>query len=186
MKSQPHTGVLDLLQTIARNEVALELIRQRLVRECEDFNTVDAFRMLDKRAQCEVNKKELVEILVQEVRVQADTKSLDILIDGSLKYSQFCELFVPKSQKVLGELTAKKPKNLQGRIGYFECFDQLARELYAQAWDQILDSSLIENRLKADLMRDPSFDIGEAFRHLTHNKEITRDDLISSLGQHLD
>lgn len=64
MKSQPHTVVLDLLQTIARNEVALELIRQRLVRECEDFNTVDAFRMLDKRAQCEVNKKELVEILV--------------------------------------------------------------------------------------------------------------------------
>lgn len=54
---------------IAKNEVQLELLRQRLVRDCDDFNTVDAFRLLDKRAQCEVSKQELAEILLNEVQV---------------------------------------------------------------------------------------------------------------------
>jgi len=44
---------------MAHNEVILELIRQRLVRECEEFNTVDAFRLLDVNAACSVNSEEI-------------------------------------------------------------------------------------------------------------------------------
>ena len=42
------------------------------MRECADFNTVDAFRLLDKQAKCEVTKQEMANILVNEVRIDAD------------------------------------------------------------------------------------------------------------------
>ena len=48
---------------MAENEVNFELLRQRLVRDSKDFNTVDAYRMLDKDAKCEVTKQELSVIL---------------------------------------------------------------------------------------------------------------------------
>ena len=40
--------------------------------------------------------------------------------------------------------------------------------------------------MKDELMRDPDFDIGEAFRQLTAGKEITRNDLVETLGSQLD
>lgn len=84
------------------------------------------------------------------------------------------------------ELTAKKPKNLKGQLSYDECFDNLTRELYAAAWEHILQSNQRENQLKAELMRDSQFDIGDAFRQLSQGKEITRDDLMSAMEQDLD
>jgi hypothetical protein len=54
---------------MAKNEVQLELLRQRLVRDSDDFNTVDAFRLLDKHAECEVSARDLAETLVNDVRV---------------------------------------------------------------------------------------------------------------------
>ena len=47
-----------------------------MVRDCDDFNTVDAFRLLDKQAKCEVTKRELANILVNEIQV--DTGKIDI------------------------------------------------------------------------------------------------------------
>jgi len=76
---------------------------------------VDAYRLLDKNAVCEVSAEELEEILVHEIRIDTnycDVRSIDLIVEASLKYSQFCDIVVPKSQKVLAELTAKKPKNL--------------------------------------------------------------------------
>jgi hypothetical protein len=61
----------------------------------------------------------------------------------------------------------------------------LARELYASAWEHVLQSAYGENLLKDDLMRDPEFDVNEAFRQLTQGKEITRSDLLNALGNHL-
>ena len=61
------SSVNELLKLIAKNEVSLELLRQRLVRDCDDFNTVDAFRMMDKNATCKLSKKELADFLTQVV-----------------------------------------------------------------------------------------------------------------------
>ena len=45
---------------------------------------------------------------------------------------------------------------------------------------------MLENVMKAELMRDRDFDIGEAFRMLTQGNEITRTDLHQSLDEVLD
>jgi hypothetical protein len=137
--------------------------------------------MLDKHADCEVSKRDLVSFLINEVQVDeknCDIRSVDLITPDTLKYSDFCDIFVPKSQKVLAELTAKKPKNLEGHLSYTQCFNQLTRGLYAQAWEHILASAERENNAKTELMRDASFDINQSFREFTDGSEITRDDLI--------
>ena len=99
----------------------MELIRQKLVRESKDFNTVDAYRLLDKHAECEVSNRDVANFLLNEVKIDehsCNINSVDLLAQETLKYSDFCDIFVPKSQKVLAELTAKKPKNLEGRLSY--------------------------------------------------------------------
>ena len=78
----------------------------------------------------------------------------------SFKYSDFCDIFVPKSQKVLAELTAKKPKNLEGHLSYTKCFDNFTRSIYASAWEHVIQSAEHENSTKIALMRDAHFDIG--------------------------
>lgn len=47
-----------------------------------------------------------------------------------MKYSDFCNLFAPKSQKVLAELTSKNPRNVKGQLTYTQCFTQQTKELY--------------------------------------------------------
>jgi len=110
------------------------LLRQRLVRESNDFNTVDAYRLLDKNAECEVSQRDLAICLLNDVQIDeknCDIRSLNLIAPNTFKYSDFCDIFVPKSQKVLAELTAKKPKNLEGHLSYNRCFDSLTRGIYA-------------------------------------------------------
>ena len=78
---------------------------------------MDAFRLLDKHAKCEVSRRDLANILVNEIQIDTGkvyVQAIDIIVDDKFKYSQFCEILVPKSQKVTAELSSKKPKNLRG------------------------------------------------------------------------
>lgn len=99
-----------------------------------------------------------------------------------MRYSDFCELFVPKSQKVLAELTAKVPKNVTGDLSYDKCFDQNTKEIYRHAWEFIFDAQTQENLCKLELMRDKNFEIGANFQAISSNGEtISREDLIAVL-----
>ena len=81
------------------------------MRECPEFNTVDAFRLLDCKGTGEVKREELVHSLDNDICAQYSEIELDLMFwhfdreqRGCLRYSEFCEAFVPKSQQVLGEL----------------------------------------------------------------------------------
>lgn len=73
----------------------LEMIRQRLVREGADFNTVDAFRQLDKDAKGEVDMQTLKQSLTQEIQINDFTPEklalffgrFDKLKRSKIKYS---------------------------------------------------------------------------------------------------
>ena len=113
---------------------------------------------------------------------KVDLHAIDIIAADVIKYSQFCEIFVPKSQKVTAELSAKQPKNLNGRLQYNDCFDNLTRELYCAAWEHILLSANAENEMKDAIMMDIDFELNEAFRQLTQGREISRNDLLEALN----
>ena len=56
-----------ILLTIAQHEMNLETLRQRCVREGPDFNTVDAFRLLDEEGSGEVTTKQLRTALTEVI-----------------------------------------------------------------------------------------------------------------------
>lgn len=68
---------------MAHNEVALELLRQRLVRECDEFNTVDAFRLLDVHAACSISKENIFRHLTEVIQINVDIETLDMLFGDS-------------------------------------------------------------------------------------------------------
>ena len=83
----------------------IEKLRQRLVGECPEFNAVDAFRKLDYGAQGHVTKNQLLQSLWDEIGVRYKPEEIDLFFlhfdrdqKGALKYSEFCDAFVPKSQ----------------------------------------------------------------------------------------
>ena len=65
---------------------------------------------------------------------------------STLKYSEFCDAFIPKSQTVLNELTSRKPRNLKMQTSYVDLFADNTKELYCEIWEAIFQSeSEIEN-----------------------------------------
>lgn len=54
-----HTTIQNLLTVISKQEMDLEKLRQRLVGESTEFNTIDAFRKLDAEARGEVTVEQL-------------------------------------------------------------------------------------------------------------------------------
>ena len=84
----------------------IEKLRQRLVGECPEFNAVDAFRKLDFGAQGQVTRSQLTQCLWEEIGVRYEVEEIDLFFlhfdrdqKGALKYSEFCDAFVPKSQQ---------------------------------------------------------------------------------------
>jgi Ca2+-binding EF-hand superfamily protein len=45
----------------------IEIRRQTIVQECEDFNTIDAFRFFDREGRGEINFETLQGILLSEI-----------------------------------------------------------------------------------------------------------------------
>ena len=82
----------------------IEKLRQRIVGESPEFNVIDAFRRLDTGAQGLVTKHQLCSALVNEIGIEFDDQELDLFLlhfdksqKGGIKYSEFCDAFVPKS-----------------------------------------------------------------------------------------
>jgi hypothetical protein len=53
-KSKSDITIVDLLYRYLELETDIEVKRQQLVAECADFNTIDAFRFLDRNGSGEV------------------------------------------------------------------------------------------------------------------------------------
>ena len=106
VSSRAHTTIQNLLTIVSEQEMEIEKLRQRLVGESSEFNVVDAFRKLDTQACGQVTKEQMSEALRNEIRADFEQYELDLFYlhfnrdnCGVLKYSEFCEAFVPKSQQ---------------------------------------------------------------------------------------
>ena len=99
-----HTTIQNLLTVISEQEMEIEKLRQRLIGESPEFNAVDAFRRLDIDARGQVTCDQLRSALINEIGVNFDSYAIDLFFlhfdkhqKGALKYSEFCDAFVPKS-----------------------------------------------------------------------------------------
>ena len=62
---------------------------------------------------------------------------------GGLKYSEFCDAFVPKSQQVQQELQERKARNLKNEMSYEQMFHGHTRQLYRLLWGAMLEAEVI-------------------------------------------
>lgn len=110
---------IDLMKVLyiqAKEEMKIEELRMKLVKETKDFNTVDAFRLIDVTGKGRVNEHEL--------KLGMEMQDLDFTIDEMLsfihkysknsammriKYSEFCDAFAPKDKAAIAELASRVP-----------------------------------------------------------------------------
>lgn len=85
----------------------MENLKQKLVLECEDFNTIDAFRFIDQEGNGAVTPQEIIRFLNNEYgnTIQFDINDLNLFVQRfdkndrqKLKYSEFCTSFAPLNE----------------------------------------------------------------------------------------
>ena len=148
--TRAHTTIQNVLTIVSEQEMEIEKLRQRLVGESNEFNVVDAFRKLDTQACGEVTREQLEDALRNEIRADFEAYELELFYihfdkdnKGVLKYSEFCDAFVPKSQQCQQELQSRKPQNLKNQKSYDQMFSEHTRSLYRDLWEQILQSEML-------------------------------------------
>lgn len=67
--------IVHLLYLSGKQELILETAKQKLVTECEDFNVIDAFRIIDKQALGAVDPHDVKKVL-EEIGVDHDEDDL--------------------------------------------------------------------------------------------------------------
>lgn len=193
--ARQQTTIQNLFVLISEHELEIEKLRQRLVRECPEFNTVDAFRLLDADGTGEVSKEQLMQTLAQDIGAEYTEAEIDLFFwhfdkeqKGCLRYSEFCEAFKPKSQQVVKELEARKPTNLKKQKSYSQLFSVETQFLCRHLWEQLFVAEMAIESERQLLLKNPYFDVQKAFRLFESNDDlgkpagfITRDDLLRTL-----
>jgi Ca2+-binding EF-hand superfamily protein len=97
-------------------ENEIEVNKQRLVNESADYNTIDAFRLIDVHGQGSVSQNEIIDFLYDNVGnsltfTQADLDLFMMRFDKydkqKIKYSEFCTAFAPTSPRTQKILVAR-------------------------------------------------------------------------------
>eukprot|EP00350_Pseudokeronopsis_sp_OXSARD2_P007479 CAMPEP_0170559232 /NCGR_PEP_ID=MMETSP0211-20121228/41147_1 /TAXON_ID=311385 /ORGANISM="Pseudokeronopsis sp., Strain OXSARD2" /LENGTH=138 /DNA_ID=CAMNT_0010872013 /DNA_START=1254 /DNA_END=1667 /DNA_ORIENTATION=- len=137
---QKDIDISDLMINGAKLELKVEESRQSLVKQSDEFNTIDAFRVLDKKAKGFIDAPELMKGL-RTIGVDYDEDDVILFFqkfdkgeNNKIKYSGFCDAFATKDDKVLSELASRVPRNLKLTMTYEKMFSQKTRELYCEVW----------------------------------------------------
>ena len=111
--------------------------------ECEDFNTIDAFRYLDKEGKGFIEPHELIQCLRKDLGLSSDELENDVIMffqkfdkdeSRQMKYSEFCDAFATKDGNLLKELASRVPRNIHLTMSYDEMFAEKTRDLYRECW----------------------------------------------------
>ena len=151
----------------------MELKRQKLVIECEEFTTIDAFRYIDQGGKGEITVDQLIRALKTDLDLDLDIDDMimffqkfDKAEQRVLKYSDFCDAFAPKEHQCLKELALRVPRNLQLALAFSEMFSEHARALYRDVWLEHLHCEKQTELLRQNLLKNPVFDLQKAFQSL--------------------
>ena len=97
----------------------------------EDFNLIDAFRLFDTDGIGSISARQIQDGLGQFLRcnmslgdIKQFMKVFDRDQDGSLKYSQFCDAFLPLETAYASKLAQKPPQEK------FKDLDTFSRDPY--------------------------------------------------------
>ncbi|CDW77960.1 ef hand family protein [Stylonychia lemnae] len=138
---------LDLEKRLERVKIDLSLRT--------DFNLIDAFRVFDSEGKGWINPQEVKDGLAQ-LNVFTNLEDLKLYFsrydkdeDGRLKYSEFCDSFLPIDAFHASLLAKKAPLHMyHGQVPKEKVFYQETRELFIQCWN-----THIQNENEAEKIR---------------------------------
>ena len=105
-------------ETVAELENNLEMHKQNMVNQNEDFNTIDAFRLIDQEGEGVVSLNDLEDFVVNSLGIRYKQSDLTLFIKrfdkndrNQIKYSQFCNAFAPINETFKAVLGERRPSN---------------------------------------------------------------------------
>lgn len=111
-----------MLGNIAELENLVENHKQKLVNECKDYNTIDAFRLIDESGQGNVDQQDVINFLTQNFGDEMEITQEDLYLfiqrfdkaeRQTIKYSEFCTAFAPLNAASQRRLAERMPQNTQ-------------------------------------------------------------------------
>jgi Ca2+-binding EF-hand superfamily protein len=183
-----HVDIISVFAIGCELEYQVELARQRLVQQCPDFNTIDAFRYLDKEGQGYIVPHDLLVALRKQIGIDYAELEDDVIMifqkfdkdeSRQMKYSEFCDAFAPKEPQALKELAGRVPMNVNLTMNYKDMFSQQTRQMYKDCWMQHFSCEKETEILRQRLLQNPFFDLQKAFKifDIQNKSFITKDDV---------
>ena len=162
-------------------EQTLEESRIRVVQH-HDFNLVDCFRIFDATGRGWATFEDFREGLAS-LRVYTAHSDLDLVFqrydrdkDGTLRYSEFCDLFMPKSAEFASILNQRGSQYIhRSYLRREEYFHPETRISLEELFRTHLDVEIQAERIRQQMRSFPKFDLFEAFQtcDLNHSGAIT-------------
>jgi hypothetical protein len=163
--------VKDIFENVAALEALIEAHKNKLVNECPEFNTIDAFRLIDEAGQGNVNLQEIGDFISQNfVDFEFDEDDLNLLIQrfdkgdrNTIKYSEFCTAFAPINQSAQQKLGQRIPQNTQLEKTYENLFSPHTKSMYEQTWKLHFESERLIEYMRSKLLSNPYFDLNKSY-----------------------
>lgn len=185
----------DKFVQLVKDQIAIENDLEKAKKDlalCEDFNLIDAFRIIDPIAKGSVNIVDLQDnikalgIFPTYEECSLFFKHYDTDYDGRIRYSNFCSAFTPKDKEfadLVLNREAYHSRHLHRREDFFraETRNQLRR-----CWRVHFDLESEAEILRQRLSRRPLFNVHDAFKTTDKSAQgfITITQLRSLLNEH--
>lgn len=140
-----------------------------------DFNLIDAFRIFDLNDRSSITTLD-IESAIQDIAPMALRDEVYLLIrhysslqDGQLRFSDFSELFTPKSHDYARLLKNREPYN----VSYAQrrrVFSRDTTVLFVEILKLHLEAERVAESLRQRLARRPEFNMHEAFQAIDCDK----------------
>lgn len=142
----------------------------------EDFNLLDAFRMLDIQGKGVVEKSDL-KIALGNLCITASANELILLFtkldqdkDGFVKYSEFANEILPSAKKYADMMQIKEP-DLKGEDDPLYLFSKETKYLYKKLIIRLIDCEAEAEYLRIFLNQRPLFSLYDAFLTLDQDEK---------------
>ena len=167
MKGIEEENFIERIKEWMQIENFIDKVREELILYCEDFGPVQAFRIFvqkpDKgRAITEANLQDAYELFHIPLSKEESTlimSRIDANKDGVLTYTDICDVFRPKNNRLSREFGQRMPMELQTSQTISAKAGKLIKKLF-------LALLKVENhvlKMKRQLTKRPGFDVDKAF-----------------------
>eukprot|EP00347_Sterkiella_histriomuscorum_P004011 403362091 len=191
MKGKEEEVFVNILKEQLKLECNLEEVKEGLVLYCNDFNSVQAFRVFvpsTHRVHRNINVQNVIDAF-QNFGIQLNMTEAELMMkrfdsnrDGHLTYTDICDVFRPKNIQLAREFDLRMPFDHQ----ISNHLSQNSVKYITQLFSSLVQVESNIEIMKRQLNKRPDFNITEAFSVLNMDgyKKVSQEDLQQILKVH--